>query len=67
MRLLSNFVLVKLEPLKNEDHKAMAESFGIKKWPAVMVLDWMAKKKLGVVGDASPEEVAAELNKVLHR
>jgi hypothetical protein len=64
---LHEFVLIKLEPLKNKRDKAIALQYGVKKYPALLLLDWTGKKKLGVMGDIPPGKVAAGLEEALER
>lgn len=65
VKVLPGYVLVKLQPLAKEEDLELAEKFGVEEFPAVLLLDWTGEKKLGVVGDVSPEEVAATLRKAL--
>ena len=51
--------------MKKAGDRKFAESFGVTKYPALLFLDPEAEKKLGSVGEVSPEEVAAALRKVL--
>lgn len=64
---LADFVLVKLEPMKWKQDKAFALKFGVKKFPALLVLDPTGKKALGTVGDVSAKEVVTMLLKALGR
>jgi hypothetical protein len=64
---LREFVLVRLEPLDWDEDREFGEKFGVEEFPAVLLLDWQGKKKLGVVGDVSPDEVAAALREALGR
>jgi hypothetical protein len=66
-RLLTEFVLVRLEPMDWEEDKAFGKKFGVTGFPALLLLDWRGEKKLGVVGDASAEKVAAALREALGR
>jgi hypothetical protein len=61
VKLLTEYVLVRLEPLDWDEDLEFAHRFGVKKFPALLLLDWTGKKKLGVIGDVSPEEVAEGL------
>lgn len=67
VRVLRDFVLVRLEPMDWEEDRTFGERFGVTDFPAVLLLDWQGKRKLGVVGDDSPEEVADGLRKALGR
>ena len=66
-KLLTEFVLVRVEPMKWDDDKEFGAKFGVAKFPALLFLDWKAEKKLGTVGDVSAEKVAAALRKALGR
>jgi hypothetical protein len=66
-KLLTEFVLVRLEPMDWDEDKAFGERFGLTEFPALLFLDWKAEKKLGAVGDVSAEKVAAALGKALGR
>lgn len=67
MKELTEFVLVRVEPLKWEADREFGEEFGVTKYPAILLLDPTGEKKLGTVGDESPEEVAAALRRALGR
>ena len=64
---LSEFVLVRLEPLDWDEDAEFGEKFGVEDYPCLLLLDSKGEKKLGVIGDVSPEEVAAGLLKALGR
>jgi len=66
-KLLTEFVLVRVEPMKWDDDKEFGAKFGVTKFPALLFLDWKAEKKLGTVGDVSAEKVVAALRKALGR
>jgi hypothetical protein len=66
-KILSEFVLVRLEPLDWEDDRAFGAKFGIEEFPRLLVLDHAAKRKLGDLGDVAEKEVAAFLRRVLRR
>ena len=61
MEHLHDFVLVKLEPLMKRQDRDIARRYGVKRYPALLLLDWRAEKKLGVIGDVPAEEAAAAL------
>ena len=65
VKYLSEFVLVKMPPMKNAGDREFAEGFGVTEYPALLFLDPGAKRKIGSVGNVSPEEVAAALRKAL--
>ncbi|MHC4470453.1 MAG: TlpA family protein disulfide reductase [Planctomycetota bacterium] len=67
VEVLPEFVLVRLEPLDWEEDREFAEKFGVRKFPALLLLDWQGKKKLGQLGDVSPEELAKGLRRALGR
>ena len=67
VKLLTEFVLVRVEPMKWDDDKEFGAKFGVTKFPALLLLDSTAGKKLGVIGDVSAEKVAEELRKALGR
>ena len=67
VEVLSEFVLVRLEPLDWEEDAAFGKRFGIEEYPAILLLDWQAEKKLGVIGDVPPEDVAKGLREALTR
>ena len=62
---LPGFILVKLQPLDREEDLEFADRFGVEEFPALLLLDWKGEKKLGVIGDVGPEQVAAGLRRVL--
>ena len=66
-KLLTEFVLVRLEPMDWEEDEEFGRKFGVTKFPALLFLDWKAEKKLGAVGDVSAEKVAAALREALGR
>ena len=66
-KLLTEFVLVRVEPMKWDDDKAFGKKFGVTEFPALLILDPTGKKKLGTVGDESPENVAKALKQALAR
>ena len=63
VKVLTEFVLVRLEPLDWEEDAEFGKKFGVEKYPAILLLDWKGEEKLGVIGDASPEEVASGIRK----
>ena len=67
MKVLTEFVLVRLEPLDWDEDRKFGEKFGVTKYPALLLLDSKAGKKLGVLGDVSAEKVAEGLSKALGR
>ena len=67
VEVLSEFVLVRLEPLDWEDDAAFGKKFGVEEYPAILLLDCKAETKIGAIGDVPPEEVAAGLRKALAR
>ena len=67
VEVLTEYVLVRLEPLDWEEDAAFGKKFGIEEYPALLLLDWKAEKKLGAVGDLSPEEVATGLRAALKK
>ena len=64
LRHLSHFVLVRLKPVANAQHRRFAHGFGVEVFPSALLLDWKGEERLGWVGDVSEEEVAAELWRV---
>jgi len=62
---LSEFVLVRLEPMDWDEDLEFAHRFGVKEFPCLLLLDWKGEKKLGVIGDVSPEEVSKGLGEAL--
>ena len=64
---MTEFVLVKLEPMKWDADLETAKEFGIEKFPVLLILDPSGEKKLGTVGDEPPEKVAAALRAALGR
>lgn len=50
-----------------DEDREFGERFGITKFPALLMLDSTGKKKLGTVGDESPENVAKALKEALAR
>lgn len=66
-KLLTEFVLVRVEPMVWDDDKEFGAKFGVTDFPALLILDWKAERSLGTVGDVSAEEVAKALRKALHR
>ena len=67
VEVLTGFVLVRLEPLDWEEDAAFGKKFGIEKYPALLLLDSSGERKLGAVGDVSPEEVASAFRGALAR
>lgn len=66
-KVLTEFVLVRLEPLKWEADREFGEEFGVTKYPVILLLDPAGEKVLGRVGDETPEKVAAALRSALTR
>ena len=62
---LSEYVLVRLEPMDWDEDKEFAQRFGVENFPSLLLLDWTGEMKLGVIGDVSPEEVAKGLTNAL--
>jgi len=56
--------MVKLKPMTNRRDRDYARKFGVDKYPAVLLLDWQAKRKLAEIGDVTPQELAAKLAEV---
>ena len=67
VKLLSEYVLVRLEPLDWDEDLKFAHGFGVKTFPSILLLDWTGERKLGVIGDVPPKEVAAGLREALGR
>jgi thioredoxin-related protein len=67
VKALTEYVLVKLEPLKRDADKELAKRFGVTEFPALLLLDPTGERKLGAVGDEPPEKVAAALREALGR
>ena len=66
VRHLSEFVLVMLKPLTNPEDKKFAESYGVKKFPCLLILNPQGNK-VGTIGNASSGEIVKFLKKVLDR
>ena len=67
MEHLTEFVIVRLEPMDWDADREFGETFGVTEFPALLMLDPTGKKKLGTIGDESPEDVAAALKAALGR
>ena len=67
VEVLTEFVLVRLEPLDWEEDAAFGKKFGVEEYPALLLLDFKAEARLALVGDVPPEEIAAALRKALGR
>ena len=65
--MLTEFVLVRLEPLDWDEDAELGKKFGIEEYPALLLLDWSGKTKLGEIGDVSAEKVAEVLKSALSR
>lgn len=65
--MLTEFVLVRLEPVEWEEDASFGKRFGVEKYPALLALDWKGEKALATVGDESPGKVAATLRAALER
>ncbi len=61
---LSQFVLVKLQPMTVRKDLNYARRFGMEQYPAVLLLDWRARRKLGEIGDVPAEELAAKAHRL---
>jgi len=66
-KLLTEFVLVRLEPLDWDEDAEFGRKFGIEEYPALLLLDSKGEKKLGAIGDVSAEKVAEVLQGALAR
>jgi len=64
-KVLSDFVLVRLEPMEWDEDREFGAKFGVTKFPSLLLLDATGTKKLGVVGDVSTEKVEAALRAAL--
>jgi hypothetical protein len=67
VEVLTEFVLVRLAPLDSEEDAEFGQKFGIGKYPALLLLHWTGARKLGEIGDETPEKVAAALRSALGR
>ena len=67
VEFLTEFVIVRLEPMDWDEDAEFGKKFGIEKFPALLLLDWSGKTKLGEIGDVSAEKVAAVLKTALDR
>ena len=67
VEFLSEFVIVRLEPMDWDEDKAFGAKFGVTEFPALLMLDSTGERKLGTIGDESPEDVAKALRTALGR
>jgi len=66
-KVLTEFVLVRLQPMDWDEDREFGERFGITEFPSLLLLDPKGERKLGVVGDVSAREVETALRKALDR
>lgn len=66
-KILTEFVIVRLEPMDWDEDRDFGARFGIEKFPRLLVLDPTGTRKLGDLGDVPEREVAAFLRGVLKR